>query len=88
MSKTYRLRAIGEELRRKHGPCYLCGQPINYTLPHDNPMAFTIEHVKPRSTHPHLENDPTNCVPAHAKCNKSRGNADPTPGLGNRSRTW
>jgi len=87
-SKTHQLIAIGNALRRKRGPCYICGQPINYTLPHDHPMAFTIEHIHPRSTHPHLENDPSNCVPSHAKCNKARGNGAQRPGLGNLSREW
>lgn len=87
-SKTHQLRAIGKNLRAQRRPCCLCGQSINYLLPHDDPEAFTIEHVKPRSTHPHLENDPSNCDAAHASCNKSKGAGQHKPGLGVRSREW
>lgn len=72
-SKNHSLRKIGKQLKAQRGPCTLCGQPIDYSLPHDDPEAFTIEHIFPRSTHPHLENDPANTVAAHASCNKKRG---------------
>ncbi|WP_082043158.1 HNH endonuclease [Rhodococcus sp. MEB064] len=87
-SKTYRLIGISEELRQQRRPCWICGQPIDYTLPHNDTEAFTVEHIHPRSTHPHLENDPANCVAAHASCNKRRGNRNYKPGLGVRSREW
>ena len=87
-SKTHSLRKIGEQLKAQRRPCWICGQPIDYSLPHDDLEAFTIEHIHPRSTHPQLESDPANCVAAHASCNKRRGNSAYRPGLGVRSREW
>lgn len=72
-SKNHSLRKIGEQLKAQRRPCCICHQPIDYSLPHDHPEAFTIEHRFPRSTHPHLESDPANCDAAHASCNKRRG---------------
>lgn len=87
-SKTAALRKIAENLRLARGNCWLCGQPIDYTLPHDDDNAFTVEHIHPRSTHPHLVDDPGNCVPAHARCNKARGNKAYAPSLGSLSEDW
>ena len=56
-------------------PCCLCEQPIDYTLRHPHKQACTVQHVKPRSTHPHLTWEPSNWAPAHADCNSSQGNA-------------
>lgn len=84
-SKTHALRSIAANLRAARGPCFICGMTIDYSLPHDDPDAFTVEHIHPRSTHPHLENDPGNCVPSHAKCNKSRGNRPYQPSIGSLS---
>jgi 5-methylcytosine-specific restriction endonuclease McrA len=93
-SKTPKLRAIAEDLKTRRGPCILCGQPIDYTLPFvnpdgtRNPGAFTLEHIKPRSTHPHLVEDPTNCAPAHYSCNQRKGDREQDPDIGNTSRKW
>lgn len=81
-SKTHQLRKIADNLRLGRGPCWICGQPIDYSLPHDDEMAFTVEHIHPRSTHKHLENDPGNCVAAHARCNKARQDKAYAPSLG------
>lgn len=86
---TAEARRIATSLQRRHAqPCIICQQRIDYTLPADHPEAFTVEHIRPRSTHPHLELDPANCAPAHARCNKARGNRDLPQGLGIMSREW
>ncbi|QXQ14860.1 HNH endonuclease [Skermania piniformis] len=88
------LREIDRTLRARQGPCWICGHPIDYTRPYHredgtcDPDAFTIEHIHPRSTHPHLEHDPGNCVPAHARCNKQRGNRPYHPNLGTPTQDW
>lgn len=69
-------------------PCIRCGQPIDYSLPWDARQACTEEHIKPWSTHPHLRDDPTNLGPAHASCNKSRGNRAESPTLGMTGQEW
>ena len=68
-------------------PCWLCGQAINYALPHQHVEAYTLDHRLPQSTHKHLTEDPANWMPAHASCNKSRGNRAPI-NLGTTSRRW
>lgn len=80
--RTRQLIRIADELKLRRGPCWLCGQAIDYKLPHDDEMAFTVEHIHPQSTHPELINDPGNCVAAHARCNKRRGNRRHSPSLG------
>lgn len=87
-SKTAALHKIAANLREARGPCWICGQAIDYSLPHDDPNAFTVEHIHPRSTHPHLINDPGNAVAAHARCNKARGNKAYAPSLGALSEDW
>ena len=63
---------------RRHGqaedlPCCICQLPIDYTLRHPHRQACTVQHIKPRSTHPHLTWTPSNWAPAHADCNSSQG---------------
>jgi 5-methylcytosine-specific restriction endonuclease McrA len=85
---TRRFKLLARKLRAARRPCWLCGQPIDYSLPRDDPQAFTVDHALPRSTHPHLAEEPTNLRAAHARCNKSRGTTDPKPGIGSTSRDW
>lgn len=80
-----RLRA---NLKRERRPCCLCLKPIDYTLEWPDPRSFSVEHVKPRSTHPHLAEDPTNLDAAHLGCNSRRGNRQPPAPIGRTSRTW
>ena len=39
-----RMRAT---IARTRAACHICGQPIDYTLPHLDPGAFVIDHVVP-----------------------------------------
>lgn len=34
-------------LRKQQANCHICGQPINYNLPWDDPRAFVADHVIP-----------------------------------------
>ena len=65
--------------------CYLCGQPIDPTLHHQDPKAGTAHHLTP---HAHGGTDDlTNLVPAHLDCNQRQG--DKTTTIINRhSRAW
>lgn len=69
-------------------PCWLCGQAIDYSAPANDPEALDVDHVKPRSTHPHLALDRNNCRPSHVRCNRSRGNRAPRPSLGTVTEPW
>lgn len=86
--RTKRQKRQAAELKAQRRPCWLCGLPIDYTLPHDHPEAFSVDHVKPWSTHPELREDFGNLDAAHASCNKRRGNGPPPVGLGLMSRAW
>lgn len=48
---------------------------------------MSVQHVKPRSTHPHLTWDPTNWKPAHLRCNQGQGTKT-IDELGMTSRDW
>ena len=55
--------------------CVHCGQPIDYTArggAGGDPDAYEPDHIKPRSTHPHLALEITNLQPSHASCNHRR----------------
>lgn len=54
----------------------------------DDPEAWELDHLFPRSTHPELALDPGNFRHSHQRCNRSRGNRMPSPGLGSLSRDW
>jgi hypothetical protein len=84
-----RLRsAFRRECRRAGRPCWLCGQPLDYELPSDDPWSFSLDHVKPVSTHRDEAEDIHLFRPAHRRCNLSRGNRLPPLGLGRPSRRW
>ena len=64
-------------------PCWLCAQPIDYTIP-----WFELDHLYPRSTHPELSEDYGNFRASHRSCNRERGNKMPRGGLGVPTRRW
>lgn len=79
------------ECEATNAPCWLCGLPIDYTAAWDdwtNDDRFQEDHFWPVSTHPHLQDDPTNKRPSHAGCNRDRGNGAPVVDLGPPSREW
>lgn len=68
----HQARQARVRLRRKRLPCYLCGQPIDYTLHHLDPQAFQLDHIVPLSVAPHLAFDPTNHGATHRTCNRAK----------------
>lgn len=52
-------------------PCALCGEPIDYDLPHLDPYSFVVDHVVPlnRGGTDTLDN----VQAAHRSCNRSKG---------------
>lgn len=69
-------------------PCWLCGKPIDYSLPSDHPDAWSLDHAHTVSEFPELALDPANFRPAHLDCNKRRGNDAPFIQLGTPSEDW
>lgn len=92
---TRRVNELGRSNRDARGhpdplACVICGQGIDYDLPTSHPDSCSVQHLKPRSTHPHLTWDPTNWAPAHLVCNKSDGprGRTATASLGLVSNDW
>jgi hypothetical protein len=83
-----RWRALVRNLKAQRLPCALCHQTIDYTLDWPDPYCFSVDHIRPVSTHPHLAEDPSNLQAAHLSCNSSRGARTPRPALGVTSRDW
>ena len=77
MRNGHRERRLKAEHRRRcraaNLPCALCGEPIDYALPHTSPQAFQSDHRSPVSVRADLAYLASNLQPAHASCNKSRG---------------
>lgn len=67
--RTYRKRTAA--LKAQRNDCWLCRKPIDYTLPWRDKMAFTADHVQPRSKGGHLYGE---IRAAHRSCNSSRSN--------------
>ncbi|MBT2566613.1 HNH endonuclease [Arthrobacter sp. ISL-85] len=68
--------------------CAICQQPIDYRLRYPDEDSFSVDHIKPRSTHPHLAEEPTNLSSTHLRCNKARGDREVKPGLGHAVQSW
>ena len=62
-----RLRA---RIRATKANCHICGQPIDYNLPHTDPMSFVVDHVIPLSKGgaDTIENSRA----SHARCNAKK----------------
>ena len=54
----------------------------------NDPEALEIDHIKARTTHPHLALDRRNCRPSHGRCNRSKGKGSGPLGLGEASEDW
>ena len=88
MGRGRRHSEAAAALRTQRLPCWLCGQPIEYTLAWPDPASFSLDHIKPKHTHPNLEHEPTNHAAAHLRCNSSRQANNPRPAIGTTSRAW
>lgn len=57
-------------IARDQPACHICGKPIDYTLPHLDPMSFVVDHVKPlaKGGTDTLENKRA----AHRECNSKK----------------
>lgn len=84
-----RWRKLTAEVRARRDHCGICGQKIDYSIEdHNDPDAFTVDHIKPWKHYPELRTDPGNLRAAHRRCNSSRGTNETAPALGMTSRKW
>jgi 5-methylcytosine-specific restriction endonuclease McrA len=73
-------RTVCAQVRREEPNCWLCGLPIDLSLPRwpkPHPMSSVIDEVIPRSKHPRgayfAAHDRANMRHAHRECNGRRG---------------
>lgn len=66
-------RKVRAWLKAQGRPCWLCGGPIDYSLPAGHPMSFEVDEIVPASRGGSVT-DPSNVAPAHRICNERRGN--------------
>lgn len=75
----YAYRKARADLKRKARargwPCWLCLQPIDYSLDYRDPLAFTADHVEPLARGGALLGV---LKPAHRSCNSRRGDGTRT----------
>ena len=50
--------------------CWICGEPIDMSLPYQHSRAFTLDHLVPISRGGAIDGE---AKPAHLCCNSSRG---------------
>jgi 5-methylcytosine-specific restriction endonuclease McrA len=71
--RTYRARC--KALRAQGGPCWICGKPIDLSLPYTHKDSWTADHVQARSKGGRLLGE---LRPACRSCNSRRGNRGTT----------
>lgn len=59
-----------------NAPCYLCKQPLDYSLTAPHPDRHSVEHIKTRRDFPELTWDYANMASAHLSCNLEKGARD------------
>lgn len=97
MSRRYRndLKWFRAKCAKEGAPCWICGQEIDYSVPHRDPItgffnddAFELDHLYTRKDYPELAEDRGNYRPSHRGCNNRRGASKTVGGLGTLSRRW
>lgn len=68
-STTVRDRARAR-LKRSGAACGICGEPIDYELPHTDPRSFVADHIAP--LHRGGRDELLNFQAAHRDCNSTK----------------
>ena len=74
---TTRRDAHRRAIARSAAACHICGRPIDYTLPHTDPMSFVVDHIVPLAKGG--SDDLSNKAAAHKDCNGAKGARDFAP---------
>lgn len=85
--KTARTR-YRTQCANQSAPCWLCHNPIDYTLPNPHPDSWSLDHALTVKDAPHLVSDPHNFRPSHLACNQQRGTDEPRIDIGTPSEVW
>lgn len=65
-------RRLRDRLKASGAPCWVCGQPIDVTLPWWNPWSFSVDHIVPLVAGG-APLAAENVASAHRRCNQLRG---------------
>lgn len=80
------------EARANEEPCWLCGDPIDYSLLDSkdttNDGYPEMDHVLPVAKFPQHAADPANVKPSHRLCNGLRSDSMTASGTGQTSQDW
>nr|DAJ99664.1 MAG TPA: type II restriction endonuclease [Caudoviricetes sp.] len=73
--RTYRRQRarLRAEVARRGLVCWICLRPIDVSLPANDPMSFTADHVQALATGGSLHGK---LMPAHRGCNSRRGKGE------------
>jgi 5-methylcytosine-specific restriction endonuclease McrA len=72
-----------QQIRKTQAACGICGQPIDYELPHTDPMSFVVDHIIPliRGGTDTLDNKQA----SHRACNQAKASRIDGAGIVKRS---
>lgn len=74
-------------IARTRPPCGICGEPIDYQLPHTEPMSYVVDHIIPLNKGG--TDDLGNKQAAHRACNRDKSDKVATaPRTFITERTW
>lgn len=76
------------DCKRDGAECWLCNEPIDYSLVSPHPDSFSVDHAIPIVERPDLAEDVANFRPAHLDCNKKRGAGAAHTDIGEASEDW
>jgi 5-methylcytosine-specific restriction endonuclease McrA len=65
-------KRISAKVRARQDDCWICGKPIDYTLPATHRMSFTVDHTAPRDEQGRLVSHLEVLEAAHRSCNTRR----------------
>lgn len=68
ITKRRKARAI---IAKDRPPCWICGDPIDYSLIYPDPDCFTVDHEIAIAAGG--SEDLSNCRPSHNRCNREKG---------------
>lgn len=77
MRSTHKYKSAAAKFRKlcaqKGAGCWLCNQPIQYSLKFPHPGSYSTDHSIPAEERPDLFFDTNLWRPAHFSCNSARG---------------
>ena len=69
-----RLRKV---VARGHPACWICGEPIDYTIPTPHPDSYELDHKIPLNRGG--EHTLTNAAASHRRCNRAKSDRPHAP---------